>query len=279
MCFEPPFIGENLFILGNTIVHNKPKSIPKNYSTKLSLFIEKLLAKSTDNRPSAKEALKLIPKSIKSLDRFHCKKEIESINSDINISTPYGPVSSENNFQNVISQINNDAKTRPISAAIVRSPNVKIKEPAKKEFKIWDLQDEKVKIIPTKSDYQDHSKPTVDLKKEPSLPIKSTTDKALTFHTKKSQKSINVRRLSCEQSEAKIISEAPKQEIIHSPPAEPILMSKNNHRSSNQTPSEKLLNQPKAPTTILNSEPTQGQKIQPIRNNLFQSESFQTTPD
>jgi len=29
LCFEPPFIGENLFILGNSIAHNKHKSIPK----------------------------------------------------------------------------------------------------------------------------------------------------------------------------------------------------------------------------------------------------------
>lgn len=60
--FEPPFIGNNLIILGNTIVHKKPKGIPKNYSAKLSLFIEKLLAKSPENRPSAKEGLRMIPK-------------------------------------------------------------------------------------------------------------------------------------------------------------------------------------------------------------------------
>ena len=62
--FEPPFVGDNLIVLGNTIVHKKPKAIPKSYSPKLALFIEKLLAKSSENRPSAKEALRMIPKSV-----------------------------------------------------------------------------------------------------------------------------------------------------------------------------------------------------------------------
>ena len=87
MCFEPPFIGDNLFILGNAIVHNKTKGIPKNYSSKLSLFIEKLLSKTTEKRPSAKEALRIIPKSVRMLERFKTKgqRDTDCNNSEMSM--------------------------------------------------------------------------------------------------------------------------------------------------------------------------------------------------
>ena len=62
---EPPFIGNNLIALGNNIVKGIPKSLPQQYSNELKAFIDKLLEKRPENRPSAKEAIDMIPKDIK----------------------------------------------------------------------------------------------------------------------------------------------------------------------------------------------------------------------
>ena len=61
---EPPFSGDNLITLGNNIVKEKPKPIPSLYSNNLILFIDKMLSKRPDRRPSAKEALNMIPLDI-----------------------------------------------------------------------------------------------------------------------------------------------------------------------------------------------------------------------
>ena len=61
---QPPFSGDNLITLGNNIVKEKPKPIPSQYSDNLILFIDKMLSKRPDRRPSAKEALKMIPLDI-----------------------------------------------------------------------------------------------------------------------------------------------------------------------------------------------------------------------
>ncbi|CAI2375852.1 unnamed protein product [Moneuplotes crassus] len=281
MCFEPPFIGENLFILGNTIVHNKPKGIPKNYSTKLSLFIEKLLAKSTDNRPSAKEALRMVPKSIKNLDHFKVKKNMDSSNSEINATTPYDSSPKGNRIHNVISK-QEDSKARPISAAVIRSPNVKIKEPVRKEFKICDLKDEnKIKDIFDKNEYQDHESSPLNLNKEPSLPIKVAADKALSFYNKKSQKSFNIKRLSCDDQDKKAIDTSSDSKIcINVATAIPAPINKSKNRYANSTPGERLtINKSAKSNTGLQSKITQARNLnQPAKNNLFKGESFQITP-
>ena len=62
---EPPFSGGNLIVLGNNIVKGVPKSLPHQYSNELRAYIDKMLEKKPENRPSAKEALELIPKEIK----------------------------------------------------------------------------------------------------------------------------------------------------------------------------------------------------------------------
>lgn len=61
---EPPFTGGNLIVLGNNIVKGVPKPLPQQYSTDLRNFVDKLLEKKADKRPSAKEALDLIPLDI-----------------------------------------------------------------------------------------------------------------------------------------------------------------------------------------------------------------------
>ena len=63
-CLEPPFTGGNLIVLGNNIVKGVPKALPTQYSNELRNFIDKMLEKKADKRPSAKEALDMIPKEI-----------------------------------------------------------------------------------------------------------------------------------------------------------------------------------------------------------------------
>ena len=80
-CLEPPFYGTNLIVLGNNIVKGIPKSLPHQYSNELRSFIDKMLEKKPENRPSAKEAMKLIP-----------QEKLEKINGDlkkINIKRPF----------------------------------------------------------------------------------------------------------------------------------------------------------------------------------------------
>ena len=61
---EPPFTGTNLIVLGNNIVKGRPKELPSIYSNELKFFIDKMLTKKPDKRPSAREAKDLIPKNI-----------------------------------------------------------------------------------------------------------------------------------------------------------------------------------------------------------------------
>ena len=61
----PPFNDDNLIRLGQSIVNDNPPSLPSCYSDKLNLFINKLMTKDKKLRPSATEALQLIPQKIK----------------------------------------------------------------------------------------------------------------------------------------------------------------------------------------------------------------------
>ena len=77
---EPPFSGGNLIVLGNNIVKGVPKSLPVQYSNELRFFIDKMLEKKAENRPTAREALELIPKEIKEKiksngEKFHIKSK------------------------------------------------------------------------------------------------------------------------------------------------------------------------------------------------------------
>ena len=62
----PPFNDENLITLGKAIVNDNPASLPTCYSDKLNNFINKLMTKDKKLRPSATEALQLIPQKTKS---------------------------------------------------------------------------------------------------------------------------------------------------------------------------------------------------------------------
>ena len=63
-CLEPPFTGGNLIVLGNNIVKGVPKALPNHYSNDLKNFVDKMLEKKAEKRPSAKEALDMIPNNI-----------------------------------------------------------------------------------------------------------------------------------------------------------------------------------------------------------------------
>ena len=64
----PPFNDENLIKLGQAIVNDNPPELPGCYSEDLKFFVNKLMTKNKKFRPSATEALKLIPQKIK--DKF-----------------------------------------------------------------------------------------------------------------------------------------------------------------------------------------------------------------
>ena len=72
-CLDPPFLGDNLIVLGNNIVKGKPKPLPPQYSEELSKFIEKMLGKRPEKRPSAREALEMIPRDI--MEKIKIAKE------------------------------------------------------------------------------------------------------------------------------------------------------------------------------------------------------------
>ena len=64
----PPFNDENLIRLGQAIVNESPPPLPSCYSDKLNSFINKLMTKDKKHRPSATEAIQLIPQKTK--DKF-----------------------------------------------------------------------------------------------------------------------------------------------------------------------------------------------------------------
>ncbi len=74
---EPPFTGNNLIVLGNNIVKGRPKELPSIYSNELKLFIDKMLTKKPEKRPSSKEAKDLIPKNILEKIQIAYKNKIE----------------------------------------------------------------------------------------------------------------------------------------------------------------------------------------------------------
>ena len=61
----PPFNDENLIRLGQAIINDNPASLPSCYTEELNHFINKLMTKDKKLRPSATEALKLIPQKTK----------------------------------------------------------------------------------------------------------------------------------------------------------------------------------------------------------------------
>ncbi|OMJ95331.1 hypothetical protein SteCoe_1395 [Stentor coeruleus] len=67
--FEGPFTGDSLLTLGQNIAMKSPKSLPAKYTPKLVHFINKMLEKNPNDRPSVKEIIDLIPIFVKKMYR------------------------------------------------------------------------------------------------------------------------------------------------------------------------------------------------------------------
>ena len=88
---DPPFTGDNLIVLGNKIVKEKPKPIPSIYSEDLAKFIEKMLCKRASDRPDSLTALGMIPADVK-------EKILNVIKNNIGIKTrPFSAIGGNNN--------------------------------------------------------------------------------------------------------------------------------------------------------------------------------------
>ena len=98
---DPPFIGTNLIVLGNNIVKGRPKELSNIYSNDLKLFIDKMLTKKPEKRPSAKEAKELIPKNVLEKIFLAYKNKIEIK------SRPFSSVGNRKSNDNS-NNINND---------------------------------------------------------------------------------------------------------------------------------------------------------------------------
>ena len=74
----PPFNDKNLIKLGQSIVNDEPPELPGCYSNELKNFVIKLMTKNKKMRPSATEALQLIPEKI--LNRFNKIEKDKNLN-------------------------------------------------------------------------------------------------------------------------------------------------------------------------------------------------------
>ena len=107
---SPPFNEENLIKLGDLIINEQPEHLPTCYSDKLYDFILKLMTKNKNKRPSANEALKLIPEKIKNKlnNKNNDKRNKKSISENKNLIEDES-LSNKNDSKNNIN-INNDIK-------------------------------------------------------------------------------------------------------------------------------------------------------------------------
>ena len=80
----PPFNDENLIKLGQSIINENPAPLPSCYSDKLTYFINKLMTKDKKLRPSASDALLLIPDKIKEKFDISNYPNIKRMNSNVN---------------------------------------------------------------------------------------------------------------------------------------------------------------------------------------------------
>lgn len=62
---DSPFLGDNLLTLGHNITNMTPKPLPPRYSPGLQTLVNMMLEKDQNLRPKIKDAIKLIPNSIK----------------------------------------------------------------------------------------------------------------------------------------------------------------------------------------------------------------------
>ena len=111
----PPFTDENLIKLGNSIINDQPSNLPICYSNELYDFILRLMIKNKDQRPSALEALELIPEKIKKkfYNNYNIyiakKKKFKYENGKL--IEKQNIINKENKFQNKLDDFSNNNGT------------------------------------------------------------------------------------------------------------------------------------------------------------------------
>ena len=111
----PPFTDENLIKLGNSIINEQPSNLPICYSNELYDFILRLMIKNKDQRPSAIEALELIPEKIKKkfYNNYNIytakKKKFKYENGKL--IEKQNIINKENKFQNKLDDFSNNNGT------------------------------------------------------------------------------------------------------------------------------------------------------------------------
>ena len=123
----PPFNDENLIKLGQSIVNENPPELPGCYSDELKYFVSKLMTKNKKFRPTATEALKLIPVKIK--NKFGNKdnnsnipnlKKSEEVNRKINSYKKNKTTDNKDNKSNIN---NNNQNILNIQKSPTKGPN------------------------------------------------------------------------------------------------------------------------------------------------------------
>ena len=201
---EPPFSGGNLIVLGNNIVKGVPKSLPVQYSNELRFFINKMLEKKAENRPTAREALELIPKEIKEKiklngEKFHIKSKrpfssamnkVISVNKD-EIKNLFGE-NIELKKKNIYSNNENNIKNPNSNLESIKEKNVRSNKnilnnnPSGKVITIHNLEDN--------NSNNDNIKKNNNIHKENELKISENKKKELQaiFNSGKKEKDNNI---------------------------------------------------------------------------------------
>lgn len=136
-CLEPPFNGDNLIVLGNNIVKAKPKAIPSIYSKNISEFVEKLLSKKSENRPSAKEAMSFIPTNI--IEEYSHKKVSKKEKKDQDNVISYSPLDNIANNKDALEE-KKPISPRPMS-------NIGMRNNTKRDMKNVEEKEELQPVI------------------------------------------------------------------------------------------------------------------------------------
>lgn len=178
-------------------------------------------------------------------------------------------------------QENEYNKLRPISAAVVRSPNVRLRESwkDKRDFKIWNLDDEnRVKNIIKVNDYNEHQviilqndlenkdELVMSFSKVRSQPVKHSESEKV---ERISKNGLAYKRLSWEPQEAELYNDFKRDNIVIAPTVQPRFY-KSGVRSNVQTPSDKTPNNKITKIQTASFKPTVKQIHQPVMTNLFE---------
>ena len=130
---SPPFNDENLIKLGNSIINEQPAHLPSCYSDKLYEFILLLMTKNKNKRPSANEALKLVPEKIRNKLNNIIDDKLKN-NNDNNDNTSINNNSINNIKRNIISENKKLSEDESLSNNNINESN---KDNNKKDLKIY----------------------------------------------------------------------------------------------------------------------------------------------